>query len=189
MALTRSDLLEKEPLWLMICGDIVHCRRDDIVWGMACTHCEFLVPGQIRKQREDCWHWLPFPFPLLFIQSGIQAQRMTLPTHFQGRSYPLSYSSLETPPILTKACLTNALGSYFSNQNDNKNLWSCTMLILFFVPGLEPGLNHLSWSGPSLLLSLWFTQQRKGYLQEVSLSALVLSYWLHQTREASWLSF
>lgn len=48
----------------------------------------------------------------------------------------------------------------------------------------------ITWSGMiHLSYYLRFTKQRKGYLQGVSLSTLVLNCWWHHTREASWLKF
>lgn len=71
MTLTRSGLWEKESVWLMICGDSVHCGREDIGQGWLVPPVSFLYLGRSGSRERLADTAFPL-FPL--VQSGIPAQ-------------------------------------------------------------------------------------------------------------------
>jgi hypothetical protein len=177
MAMTRSKLWKKDSVFLMICGDTVPCGLEDILSGVTCLYWELPLPMQSKEQGKDTDASCLSP-----------GQRVMLPTFRAGLT--LSVNPLCKHPHRSIQSLASRMPyrsydpiTFTIKIHYHVQCVSCS-------PSQNWSLVLITWSGmvhPSHYL--WFTQQRKSYIQGVSLLALDLNPWVHHTRKTSWLNF
>lgn len=160
----------------MICGDTVPCGRIDKLSAPTGSFL-YLCRSEGRERITELVAFSP-------------AQRIILPTFRAGLI--LSVNPLCKHPHRSIQSIASLMPyrSYYPITFIIKIHYHVQHLSCSSSRDRDRSLVLITWSDmvhPSHYL--WFTQQRKRYLQGVSLSALDLNSWVPCTRESFWLNF